>query len=155
MKIIIAVIKGLLIVVSIIVLAFMILLILDKTGFKHTPESVLKTTFGISLKDFDYSVETFEEQWCPNGDGQALVIYKFNKLTQANIDYLKGFGLKPLPISEEERKLMMFNEIPKEYFEVDTGYYIYEPLSTHDFRDYKVFVVDIDKKIAILYYQYM
>lgn len=82
---------------------------------KRTPERILKMVFDISLKDFDYTVETFEEQWCPNGDGYALVIYKFNKLTQENIDYLKGFGLKPLPVSEEDRKLMIFNKIPEEF----------------------------------------
>ena len=152
-KIMITIIKGLMITVSIIVLMFGILTILDKTIFKRTPESVLKSTFGISLKDFDYSVETFEEQWCPNGDGQALVVYKFNKLTQENIDYLKGFGLKPLPISEEERNIIW--EIPKQFFESNTGYYIYESLHNIDFRDYKVFVVDTEKKIAVLYYQYM
>ena len=156
MKIIIAIIKGLMIAVLVIVLAFVVLTILDKTVFKHTPARALKVTFNISLKGFDYSVETFEEQWCPNGDGHALVIYRFNKLTQENIDYLKSFGLKPLPISEEERNIMHFNKISKEYFEVDTGYYIYEPLRTVDFRgNYQVFVLDTENNKAILYYQYM
>ena len=156
MKIIIAIIKGLTITVSIIVLIFVILIILDKTVFKHTPERLLKSTFGISLKGFDYSVDTFEEQWCPNGDGHAFVIYKFNKLTQENIDYLKSFGFKPLPISEEEKRILMrLSAISKEYFEVDTGYYIYVPLHDIDVRDYKVFIIDTEKKIAVLYYQYM
>ena len=139
------------------VLALIILLILDKIVFKLTPESVLKTTFNISLKNFDYSVETFEYQWYnnPSGDGHTFVIYRFNKLTQDNIDYLKEFGLKSLPISEEDSNLMDFNKVPKEYFIVNTGYYIYEPLNKHDVRDYQVFVVDTVKKVAILYYQYM
>ena len=148
--------KGLMITVLIIVSTFVILLILDKTVFKRTPESVLKATFSINLKNFDYNVEIFDDQMHPLGEGSTLVIYKFYKLTQENIDYLKSFGLKPLPISEEERNVMHFNKIPKEYFEVDTGYYIYEPLHPVDFRrNYKVFVIDTENKIAVLYYQYM
>ena len=147
--------KKLIIIVSIILLLVVIVQGIQCFFFRHTPERLLKWQFNISLKGFDYTIETFEEQWCPNGDGQALVIYKFNKLTPENIDYLKSFALKPLPISEKDSKLMTFNEIPKEYFNVDTGYYIYEPLSTHDPRDYKVFVVDTEKKMAVLYYQYM
>ena len=123
-------------------------------SLKRTPESVLKAAFSISLKGFDYSVGTFEEQWHPNGDGHTLVIYKFNKLTQENIDYLKGFGLKSLPVSEEDCELMIFNKIPKKFFKSDQGYYIYKPESAQD-TDYKVFIVNIEKKIAVLYYQYM
>lgn len=148
--------KSLMIVLLVIVLIFTIALILDKTVNKHTPENALKRTFNIHLKGFDYSVETFEEQWCLNGDGQALVIYKFNKLTTENINYLKSFALKPLPISQEEYKLMHFNKIPKEYFESVNGFYLYEPLDTVDFRrNYQVFVIDTDNKKAVLYYQYM
>jgi len=155
-KIMITIIKGLMITVSIIVLMFGILTILDKTVFKRTPESVLKSTFGISLKNFDYNVEIFDDQMHPLGEGRTLVIYKFYELTQENIDYLKGFDFKSLPISEEEQRLMHFNKIPKEYFEVDTGYFIYETLHPVDFRrNYKVFVVDTEKKIAVLFYQYM
>ena len=145
--------KGLTIAVLIIVLVFVVLLILDNTVFKRTPESVLKVTFSISLKGFDYRVETFEEQWCPNGDVISHTVFNFNELTKENIDYLKSFGLKPLPISEKERKII--GEVPKEFLEADTGYYIYEPLSEYDTRDYKVFIVDTERKIAVLYYQIM
>jgi hypothetical protein len=61
---------------------------------KRTPERILKAVFDISLKDFDYTVETLEEQWYPNGDDHALIIYKFNTLTQNNIDYLNNFCFK-------------------------------------------------------------
>jgi hypothetical protein len=147
------------IILATILLFFIVLFVLDRTLLKPTPESVLKNTFKISLKNFDYVVETFEKQWCPNGDGHALVIYKFNKLTQENIDYLKGFGLKRLPIAEEDHMRMNFNEIPKEYFKTDVGYYIYSPSNANNDPlnswDYKVFVVDTVKNVAVLYYQYM
>ena len=147
--------KLLIIIVFIIVFAFIILIILDKTFFKPTHKSVLKSTFSISLKDFDYRVDTFAIQRYPNGDGHALVIYKFNELTQANIDYLMGFELKPLPILEDNRHLMLLDEIPNEYYKINCGYYIYELLHPIDFRDFKIFIFDIEKKIAVLYYQYM
>jgi len=146
--------KKLIIIVSIILTGIIIYGVYS-VFFKRTPEKVLKIMFNINLKDFDYDVETFEEKWCPNGDGQAFIILKINKLTQKNVDYLKGFAFKRLPISAEDSELMDFNEIPKEYFNVNTGYYIYEPLSNHDIRDYKILVVDTVKNIAILYYQYM
>jgi hypothetical protein len=58
-------------------------------------------------------------------------------------------------VLDEWKKRPHLNDIPKEYFEVDTGYYIYELLSTHDIRDYKVFIIDTERKVAVLYYQYM
>lgn len=147
--------KSIVITLVVIILSGVILYGVHGLFFERSPEKLLKLNFNICLKDFKYNVETFEEQWCPNGDGSALIIYKFDKLTQENIDYLKGFGLKSLPISNEEYRLMEFNEIPREYFYVNTGYYIYKPLSNNDLRDYKVFVLDIEKQIAILYFQYM
>ena len=146
--------KKVIVIVSVIIFAGTVLYGVYYLFLKRTPERLLKINFSISLKDFDYSVETFEEQWCLNGDGYAFVIYKFNKLTQENIDYLKSFGLKPLPISEEERNIMRFSKIPKEYFGSDTGFYIYKSESTVDIRNYKVFIIDAEKKFAVLYYQY-
>lgn len=146
--------KKLIIVVSVILFTIIVVYGVYDLFLKRTPEKILKAVFDISLKDFDYTVETFEEQWCPNGDGHALVVYKFNKLTQENIDYLKRFGLKPLPVSEEECKLMIFNKIPKEFFQSDLGYYTYKPEGTKD-TDYKIFIIDTEKKMAVLYYQFM
>ena len=88
-----------------ILLLFIVLTILDRTVFKRTPESALKTTFNIRLKDFDYTVETFTDQMHPLGEGYVFVIYSFNKLTQENINYLKGFDIKPLPVSKENRDI--------------------------------------------------
>jgi len=91
----------------------------------------------------------------PNGDGHTLVAYKFNKLTQENIDYLKKVALKPLPISKIDIQKIDYNRIPEKYFRSDAGYYIYELLSTHDPRDYQVLIIDTVKKMLVLYYQYM
>lgn len=122
---------------------------------KRTPERLLNINFNISLRGFDYSVETFEEQWYPNGDGSTLVVYKFDRLTLENIEYLKGIALNPLPISEIDLKRIGYNKIPEQYFYATRGYYIYEPLNTQDIRDYKIFILDIESGIAVLYFQYM
>ncbi len=114
---------------------------------KRTPERILKQQFNITLKEFDYDVETFEEQWCPNGDGYVLIVFKFNKLTQKNINYLQLLGLKELPISKN-------NVIPNRFL-FDNGYYLFENENINDERDFKLFVVDTKNNKAILYYQYM
>jgi len=92
-KIMIIILKLLMFIVLAVLLLFIVLTILDRTVFKRTPESALKTTFNIRLKDFDYTVETFKDQMHPLGEGHVFVIYNFNKLTQENIDYLKRKNL--------------------------------------------------------------
>ena len=114
---------------------------------KRTPEKVLEQQFNITLKEFDYKVETFEEQWCPNGDGYVLIVFKFNELTQNNINYFQSLGFKELPISEK-------NVIPSRFL-FDNGYYLFENENINDERDFKLFIVDTENNKAILYYQYM
>ena len=149
--------KKLIIVASAIILTSIILYGAYSLFLKQTPEKILKTVFDISLKNFDYTIESFEEQWCPpHGDGQVLIVIKFNKLTQENIDYFKNLNnIQSLPISEIEYQQMIPNEIPNQFFKLDAGYYIYEPSSLRDLQDYKLFVIDTDKKMAFLYYQCM
>ena len=113
----------------------------------RTPERILKQQFNISLKGFDYQVVTIEEQWNPNGDGYAYIVFKFNSLTEDNIKYFKLSGLKELPILEN-------NEIPDRFL-YEKGYYLFEKEDTNDVRDFKLFVVDIENNKAILYFQYM
>jgi hypothetical protein len=74
--------KKLIIIASIIILTGIIIYGVYSIFFKRTPEKILKTVFNISLDGFDYTIVSFEEQWCPNGDGHALVIYKFNSLVE-------------------------------------------------------------------------
>jgi hypothetical protein len=141
---------------SMITLIFLIAITFTVQGiFTITPKRLLQLHFNISLKDFDYTVKTIDYQWCGNGDGYRLTIYKFNKLTTENIEYLSRVCSKPLPISETDIKKISCNRIPKDIFKSDTGYYIFEILCTYDDRDYKVFIVDTEKKIAVHYFQYM
>lgn len=113
----------------------------------RTPEAILERQFNITLKDFDYQVETFDEQWNPNGDGYAYIVFKFNALTENNINYFLSSGLKKLPIPDGR-------EIPDRFL-FDNGYYLFEKVDSNDERDFKLFVVDTENNKAILYYQYM
>ena len=119
---------------------------------KRTPESILKVTFDISLTNFDYSFESFEEEWFGNGDGHVFIIYKFNTLTQENIEYLKEFDLQLLPMPDSVRLQTSPSSLPSMYKAADVGYYTYKVSPTHH-RDFKIFIVDTKKNIAILYYQ--
>ena len=133
--------KKLIIKISAAVLAGIVLYGVYSLYFKRTSERLLEWTFNIGLEDFDYAVESFDEQWCPNGDGYVLIIFKFNGLTQNNIDYLKKVGLQTLPISKANSLQMVPNIIPNEYWYSDTGYYTYELESPTDQRNFKVFIV--------------
>ena len=129
----------------------------------RTPETILKSMFGISLKNFDYTVEAFEEQG-NFSDGRLLIVFKFNELTNKNIDYLKGFNPQPLPFPETERKQMDINDIPPRFLRAETGYYLYrvektkhterEGLKWDRVSDFKIFIIDTENKLAVLYSQF-
>ena len=84
--------KKIIVIVLVIVLSGIAVYEVYNLFLKRTPEKLLKQQFNISLKDFDYSIETFEEEWCLNGDGELLIVIKFNELTQKNIEYFKTDG---------------------------------------------------------------
>jgi len=157
-----------LIILSIIVLILFSLIILHVADrIIRTPKKLLQMHFDIDLKDFDYKVETFEDQWYPpHGKGHTLVVYKFNKLTQNNIDYIKSFNPNPLPISETNQKQLNPNEIPKQFLKADKGYYLFKTKrdtiyeTSEGFKDefaldIYIFIIDIEKEMAVLYYRFM
>lgn len=153
--------KKLTVIVSIIILVCIITYGIYEIFLKRTPEKLLKQQFNISLKGFDYTIDSFEEQWLPNGDGYTLVIIKFNMLTQADIDYFKQFDLQSLPVSKADYSQIGPNEIPKQFFKSENGYYIYQAERMANVGalvvalDFKIFIVDIDKKVAVLYYSFI
>jgi ABC-type sulfate transport system substrate-binding protein len=114
---------------------------------QRTPEKILEQQFNVSLKNFTYIVETFEEQWNPNGDGYVLIIFNFSELTKQNINYLKSLHFNELPIQKN-------NVIPSRFL-FDKGYYSFINEDVHDERDFRLFIVDTKNNKAILYYQYM
>lgn len=127
--------------------AIILIIFLYIACVERTPEEILKQKFNISLKGVDYKVETFEEQWCPNGDGYTYIEFKFNTLTENNIKYFHSLGLKKMPILKKQ-------EIPNRCL-IENGYYLFEREDQDDVRDYKLFVIDIKTNRAILYFQYL
>jgi len=115
------------------------------TFFWRTPERILKSTFDISLKEFDYTIESFEEQWIPfNGNGYLEMVIKFNELTQENIDYIKEFDVRSLSTLKQSSG-HSYKHLS------DEGYYIYR----EEGNDFYIFIFDIKNKKAVLYYRFM
>lgn len=116
--------------------------------FRRTPEKILKEQFNIEFYDFDYSIESFNEQWDDNGDGFCQILFKINRINPANLEYLINTNLVQLPILEK----IPPNELPWNYLAAKKGYYLYEA-SQEDPRNFKLFIFDTENKVASLYYQ--
>jgi hypothetical protein len=118
------------------------------------------------LKGFDYTVEfirDYDEEWY--SFKHNAIIFKFNELTQENLDYLKSCNPLPLPIPESEYRQMFPYRIPEPFAHPDTGYYIYRNGSIPNWSkirfsdgttidralNFKVFIIDTGKKLGFLY----
>lgn len=115
---------------------------------KRTPEKILKQQFNIDLSDFNYSVMSFQEEWGDNGDGFCQIVFNLEKITSNNLDYLKSMNTKTLPIIEK----LSPNELDWNYLNSKNGFYLYNA-SSDDIRNFKLFIIDIKNKKAVLYYQ--
>jgi len=116
---------------------------------KRTPETLLKKNFDIELNDFDYSIETFKDEWNFN-ESRFLIIFKFDTLTVKNIEYLKSKGLEPLPISKD--RLPYISGTPKHFSTTENGYYIGK-FNPEYIKDFVIFIVDVKAKKALLYHE--
>ena len=132
--------------------------------FKHSPEKELNRQV-ISLADFDYTIVSandLDEEWYSLGSPEILV---FNELTQSNIDYLKSCNPLPMPISEMEYRQMIPYKIPNPFKMPKSDYYIYQNGRIPKWEiysiaggprrekalDFKVFIIDPEKKLGVLY----
>ena len=64
---------------------------------ERTPETILAKVWGVDVSDVEHNVRTYEEQWCPNGDGQVIIVMDV-VLDSDDIEQLKAKGAKPLPM---------------------------------------------------------
>ena len=94
---------------------------------RRTPESIIKTVFDINMSEFTYSVDSFEEQWYPNGDGYIRIVIKLKEITPTNVVYLKSKHVKSLPIPEKLKSI-----IPHHFLLMKVGYYLFFSLSEYD-----------------------
>jgi hypothetical protein len=116
---------------------------------KRTPVTLLESNFDIELDYFDYSIETFKDEWNFN-ESCFLIIFKFEALTAKNIEYLKSKGLEPLPISKD--KLPYVSGIPEHFSAIENGYYIGR-FNSENIKDFVVFIVDVKAEKALLYHE--
>ncbi len=126
--------------VSMALVVVVVLLNVNRKYSSKTPTRILKSMFDISLKDFDYTVKSFEENWLPNGDGECEIIFEFKGLSPENIRYLETKNVKRLPMPVAIRK----------HFSVpNNGYFIYDTLPG-GLPNYAVFIIDTDNNTALL-----
>ena len=133
-----------------IIIGYVILLIssLFSACTTRTPEKAVEESFNISLIGFDYTIESYEEQCYPNGDGSLDLVIKFNHLTPQNIAYLKKqCHNQSLPIPEKLR-----NRIPTLFLEIENGYYLYD-YDRKEPDNFKFFVFDRKNNKIIVYVQ--
>jgi len=114
-----------------------------KIFLERTPERIIRWNINVCLNNFDYKVETFEDQWSIfGGNGYTNIIIKFNELTQENIDYFKTFNFTPLYLLKHTHI-----GIPYKYIVSDDGGYKYE---VDDYIN-KIFIIDLKNNTAIYY----
>ncbi|HRZ96702.1 MAG TPA: hypothetical protein P5084_04040 [Paludibacter sp.] len=117
---------------------------------KRTPEKILLSQFGISLKGYNYSIISNKEQWDYNGDGYCLILIDLAKFRPDDFKNIVNPNFLKLPIIDK----IETNEIPEFYLKGQNGYYLLE-LEKEDSHDFKIFIINTDTKKAILYYQIM
>jgi len=118
--------------------------------FKRTPEKILLSQFGVSLKGYDYSIISINEQWDYNGDGFCMIQFDLARFRSQDFNNIVNSSFIKLPIENE----IEASEIPELYLKSQTGYYRLET-AKGDPRDFKIFIINTDTKKAILYYQIM
>ena len=76
---------------------FLLGILLSLVSCTRAPERILSKTWGVNVKGLEYSVTSFKDQWCGNGDGETEIKMAV-ELPQKDIDNLISHGAKPLPI---------------------------------------------------------
>ena len=82
---------------------FLLGILLSLVSCTRTPERILSKVWGVNVKGLEYSVTSFKDQWCGNGDGETEIKMAV-ELPQKDIDNLISHGAKPLPIVGPENE---------------------------------------------------
>jgi len=136
---------------TLILISFTLVVIITyELFFKRTPEKILLCQFGVSLKEYNYSIISNVEQWDYNGDGYCMILFDLTRLKTQDFNNIVNHSFLKLPIDN----YIEANEIPELYLKSQNGYYRLE-IEKGDPRDFKIFIINTDTKIAILYYQIM
>ena len=79
---------------------FLSLLLFIFSSCSRTPEQVISRKWGIDVNKIEHRVDSFKDQWCPNGDGECEVKMHI-VLSDKDLEQLVNQGARPLPITEE------------------------------------------------------
>ena len=114
---------------------------------RRTAYSVAQILTKIEISK-EYKVETFKDEWAPNGDGESLIIFSVPKQQELKlVQSCIRQGFKQLPVKEELPDNMIYNYLDKS----DTlGYYSLD-IDKTDNRNYTLFVVTRKSKKLIIY----
>jgi len=129
-----------------------LILLLIAFGFywfnlRRTAYSVAHVLTGLSISK-EYKIETFKDEWSPNGDGESLIIFTIPKEQQSNlIQACKGKGSKKLPIKEELPDNLIYNYLDKS----DSLGYYYLNIDKNDGRNYTLCVINQKDNKLIIY----
>lgn len=129
---------------SIIFLVIAILFLFIVFVINKTEHYRINSDFKINLNRLDVKESFRKEEWAPNGDGVKIIIFNYKKLEN------KDFDLKRLPIEEN----LPPNEIPTEFLNISEGYYKCI-IDKEDNRDFKIMIINPQKREICVYYQIM
>lgn len=113
------------------------------TYIKRTPETIIKQVCDIKLSNFDYSVISFDEYWLPNGDGTTRIILKLHAFTENEINYIKSKKIKPLPLTTDQKRNIIADNIILKNVNSTKGYYLYSE-DAKDNRNYLLLIFDLE-----------
>lgn len=117
-----------------------VIFFVQKISYKNRIEE----DFVFKVSNLKLEKKSEKEEWSPNGDGIKILILKYENLDE-KIDDLDKF-----PIKEE----LPPNEIPKEFLSLKNGYYKCI-IDKDDNRNFKILIIDPQKKEICVYYQIM
>jgi len=134
------------------ILLVIIIFLLIVFGFywfklRRTAYSVAHVLTSLSISK-EYKVETFKDEWAPNGDGESLIIFSIPQEQQSLlVQSCNEKEFKKLPIKEELPDNMIYNYLDKSD---SLGYYFFN-VDQNDDRNYTLCVISQKNKKLIIY----
>lgn len=108
-------------------------------------KSVIRRNFNVDFYNLKLQKLQEKEEWCSNGDGVKIQVFRFDNWNKENIN-----GLNKLPVTYD----LPPNEIPKEFMKNAKGYYKCI-IDKEDNRNFDILIIDILRKKICVYYQIM
>lgn len=129
------------------IIALLSVFFVSCSDMNRSPRTLFRTHYGIDLSKFDYTVETFEDQWM-GPDGHTFILLRFADFTCENKEYLMSKGLKSI-----ESNRAIIDKIPRHDKEkYKDCFYIFQSEGIDSEHSYKLLVVDFESKEMLLYY---